>query len=47
MKFGEQLASHLTPEWRKQYIRYEELKTLLYDIVRLFLYFICVLYFTS
>ncbi|KAL7078018.1 hypothetical protein ACQ4LE_002668 [Meloidogyne hapla] len=33
MKFGEQLASHLTPEWRKQYIRYEELKTLLYDIM--------------
>jgi SPX domain protein involved in polyphosphate accumulation len=33
MKFGEQLASHLTPEWRKQYIRYEELKALLYDIM--------------
>ncbi|MFH4977132.1 hypothetical protein AB6A40_003841 [Gnathostoma spinigerum] len=32
MKFGEQLASHLTPEWRKQYIRYEALKSLLYDI---------------
>uniref|UniRef100_A0AC35TPQ4 SPX domain-containing protein n=1 Tax=Rhabditophanes sp. KR3021 TaxID=114890 RepID=A0AC35TPQ4_9BILA len=32
MKFGEQLASHLTPEWRKQYIRYEELKSILYDI---------------
>jgi len=33
MKFGEQLASHLTPEWRKQYIRYEELKTMLYNVV--------------
>lgn len=33
MKFGEQLASHLTPEWRKQYIRYEELKSILYDIL--------------
>ncbi|UMM22662.1 hypothetical protein L5515_003771 [Caenorhabditis briggsae] len=31
MKFGEQLASHLTPEWRKQYIDYERLKNLLYD----------------
>lgn len=33
MKFGEQLASHLTPEWRKQYIRYEELKSMLYDFL--------------
>ena len=33
MKFGEQLASHLTPEWRKQYIRYEELKAMLYDFL--------------
>lgn len=33
MKFGEQLASHLTPEWRKQYICYEELKAMLYDIL--------------
>ncbi|CAB3402428.1 unnamed protein product [Caenorhabditis bovis] len=31
MKFGEQLVSHLTPEWRKQYIDYERLKSLLYD----------------
>lgn len=31
MKFGEQLASHLTPEWRKQYIDYERLKNLLYE----------------
>ena len=33
MKFGEQLATHLTPEWRKQYIQYEELKQLLYDAI--------------
>ncbi|KAI1721402.1 EXS family domain-containing protein [Ditylenchus destructor] len=33
MKFGEQLSSHLTPEWRKQYIRYEELKSMLYNIM--------------
>jgi|UniRef100_A0A914PVP6 hypothetical protein len=33
MKFGEQLASHLTPEWRKQYIRYEELKSMLYNMM--------------
>lgn len=33
MKFGEQLASHLTPEWRKQYIRYEELKSMIYNIM--------------
>ncbi|VDN07786.1 unnamed protein product [Thelazia callipaeda] len=33
MKFGEQLSSHLTPEWRKQYICYEGLKSLLYEIV--------------
>ncbi|PAV58031.1 hypothetical protein WR25_18800 isoform B [Diploscapter pachys] len=30
MRFGEQLASHLTPEWRKQYINYEMLKDMLY-----------------
>lgn len=33
MKFGEQLSTHLTPEWRKQYIQYEELKQLLYDTI--------------
>lgn len=33
MKFGEQLTSHLTPEWRKQYILYEELKSMLYDVM--------------
>ncbi|GMT19367.1 hypothetical protein PFISCL1PPCAC_10664 [Pristionchus fissidentatus] len=31
MKFGEQLSSHLTPEWRKQYINYESLKNMLYE----------------
>ena len=31
MKFGEQLSSHLTPEWRKQYINYEGLKNMLYE----------------
>lgn len=31
MKFGQQLTSHLTPEWRKQYIQYEKLKNLIYD----------------
>lgn len=33
MKFGEQLASHLTPEWRKQYIQYEALKHLLGEVM--------------
>ena len=31
MKFGEQILAHLTPEWRKQYVQYEELKKLIYD----------------
>ncbi len=31
MKFGEQFSTHLTPEWRKQYLQYEELKTMIYD----------------
>uniref|UniRef100_A0A915DL61 SPX domain-containing protein n=1 Tax=Ditylenchus dipsaci TaxID=166011 RepID=A0A915DL61_9BILA len=33
MKFGEALSSALTPEWRKQYIRYEELKSMIYNIM--------------
>jgi SPX domain protein involved in polyphosphate accumulation len=33
MKFGQQLNAHLTPEWRKQYISYEELKIILYDFL--------------
>ena len=31
MKFGEQLVTHVTPEWRKQYLQYEELKEFLYE----------------
>ncbi|XP_065068950.1 solute carrier family 53 member 1-like [Rhopilema esculentum] len=31
MKFTEHLGAHLTPEWRSQYIQYEELKKILYD----------------
>ena len=30
MKFGENLGAHITPEWRKQYIQYEEMKAMLY-----------------
>ncbi|PFX33295.1 xenotropic and polytropic retrovirus receptor 1-like [Stylophora pistillata] len=30
MKFTEHLGAHLTPEWRSQYIRYEQLKDVLY-----------------
>jgi len=33
MKFGHYIESHLTPEWRKQYVRYEELKNMLYVIL--------------
>ncbi|XP_076053995.1 solute carrier family 53 member 1-like isoform X2 [Oratosquilla oratoria] len=33
MKFAEHLAAHITPEWRKQYISYEEMKALLYGAV--------------
>ena len=29
MKFTEHLAAHITPEWRKQYIHYEVLKSAL------------------
>jgi SPX domain protein involved in polyphosphate accumulation len=31
MKFGEQFSSHLTPEWRNQYLQYEELKEMIYE----------------
>ncbi|KAI5735018.1 hypothetical protein M8J77_013156 [Diaphorina citri] len=31
MKFAEHLSAHITPEWRKQYINYEEMKALLYQ----------------
>ncbi|XP_055711074.1 xenotropic and polytropic retrovirus receptor 1 homolog [Phlebotomus papatasi] len=30
MKFAEHLSAHITPEWRKQYISYEEMKAMLY-----------------
>lgn len=33
MKFGENLGAHITPEWRKQYIQYEEMKALLYGAI--------------
>ncbi|ESP04785.1 hypothetical protein LOTGIDRAFT_96895, partial [Lottia gigantea] len=31
MKFAEHLGAHITPEWRKQYIQYEVMKTMLYE----------------
>ena len=31
MKFGENLQSHITHEWRTQYVDYERLKDVLYD----------------
>ena len=31
MKFGAHLGANTTPEWRKQYIQYEELKAMLYS----------------
>lgn len=34
MKYGEYLKAHLTPEWSSQYILYEDLKDLLYDLVK-------------
>ncbi|XP_053952692.1 xenotropic and polytropic retrovirus receptor 1 [Anastrepha ludens] len=33
MKFAEHLGAHITPEWRKQYINYEEMKAMLYAAV--------------
>ena len=30
MKFAAHLSAHITPEWRKQYVRYEYLKEMLY-----------------
>ncbi len=33
MKFAETLGAHITPEWRKQYIQYEEMKAMLYTAV--------------
>ena len=34
MKFSEHLGSHLTPEWRSQYVAYEDMKTFLYSAER-------------
>lgn len=31
MKFAEHLSAHITPEWRKQYILYEDMKEKLYE----------------
>ncbi|XP_024084092.1 xenotropic and polytropic retrovirus receptor 1 homolog isoform X2 [Cimex lectularius] len=33
MKFTEHLIAHITPEWRKQYVNYEEMKQMLYAAV--------------
>ena len=33
MKFAEHLGAHITPEWRKQYIQYEEMKQMLYTAI--------------
>lgn len=35
MKFAEHLTAHITPEWRKQYIQYEEMKAMLYSGVEM------------
>ena len=34
MKFAEHLGAHITPEWRKQYIQYEEMKTMLCEAIQ-------------
>ena len=33
MKFAEHLSAHITPEWRVQYVQYEQMKMMLYDAV--------------
>ena len=33
MKFAIHLSAHITPEWRKQYIQYEEMKAMVYAAV--------------
>ena len=33
MRFAHHLSSHLTPEWRKHYIDYDNLKRRVYKIV--------------
>ena len=34
MKFAETLSAHITPEWRKQYIQYEEMKAMVYAAIQ-------------
>ena len=34
MKFAETLSAHITPEWRKQYIQYEEMKAMLCQAIQ-------------
>ena len=47
MKFAEHLGAHITPEWRKQYIQYEEMKTMLCEAIQVWLlklsvnFFVC------
>lgn len=33
MRFAQHLSSHLTPEWRKHYIDYDDLKRRIYEMV--------------
>ena len=33
MRFAHHLSSHLTPEWRKHYIDYDDLKRRIYEMV--------------
>nr|XP_018899350.1 PREDICTED: xenotropic and polytropic retrovirus receptor 1 homolog [Bemisia tabaci]XP_018899351.1 PREDICTED: xenotropic and polytropic retrovirus receptor 1 homolog [Bemisia tabaci] len=33
MKFAEHLSAHITPEWRKQYINYDEMKLMLSKVI--------------
>lgn len=33
MKFAEHLLAHITPEWRRQYIVYEDMKSMLYEAI--------------
>ena len=33
MRFAHHLSSHLTPEWRKHYIDYDDLKRRVYEMI--------------
>lgn len=33
MRFAHHLSSHLTPEWRKHYINYDDLKKRVYQMI--------------